>query len=122
MPAVPSDFIAWLDTHLEGTTRKQMARCGWGNRGMVVVSKAAIRTHARAFYDNILEQLSHDVFPMAGMFMERLWRRVFLCSAVVPGAPGGAALAQPGGGRAARRMRAAASLGRNNPWLDDGLP
>ncbi len=112
MPAVPSDFLEWMTAHLGGTTRRQMARCGWGNRGMVVVSRAAVRSHTRAFYENLFEQLSHDVFPMAGMFMERLWRRIFLCSAMSPGGAGGGALdgSVLGGsaledGRAARRMR-----------------
>ena len=86
VPAQPPDWLDWLDMHVEGTRRAHIARCGWGNRGMVVVSRAAIRGHSRAFYENIVEQLSHDVFPMAGMFMERLWRRVFLCSNMAPGA------------------------------------
>lgn len=79
-PASPPLFPAWLDAHLGGATRADMRRCGWGNRGMVVVSKAAILANPKEFYENLLAQLSHDVFPMAGMFMERLWRRVFLCS------------------------------------------
>jgi hypothetical protein len=90
-----------------------MARCGWGNRGMVVVSRAAVRGHSLEFYDNILQQLSSDVFPMAGMFMERLWRRVFLCSNMALGGEGGAPAADARGGRS---MRAAAALGRSNPW------
>jgi hypothetical protein len=103
-----------MDLHLGGTTRRQMARCGWGNRGMVVVSRAAVRAHALAFYDNILQQLSQDVFPMAGMFMERLWRRVFLCSNMALGGEGGARAEDTRGGRNSRR--AAAALGRSNPW------
>jgi len=99
VPAQPPDFLDWLQLHLEGTTRHHMARCGWGNRGMVLVSAAAIRTHPRAFYDNLLLQLSSDVFPMAGMFLERLWRRIFLCSAVHPGSR------QAGEGRRARKIR-----------------
>ena len=87
-PAQPADWLEWLDAHVEGTRRHQVARCGWGNRGMVVVSRAAVRGHSRAFYQNILEQLSRDVFPMAGMFMERLWRRVWLCSNMEPGGEG----------------------------------
>ncbi len=126
VPASPPDFLDWMTAHLGGTTRRQMARCGWGNRGMLAVSAAAVRAHPLAFYDNILQQLSHDVFPMAGMFMERLWRRVFLCSAMAPGGAGGATTGDPSSGRAARRMRAAAALGHNNPWLRDnamdGLP
>ncbi len=119
MPAQPPDFLEWMQQHLFGTTRRQMARCGWGNRGMIVVSRAAVRSHALPFYQNILEQLSSDVFPMAGMFMERLWRRVWLCSAMAPGGQGGAVMAA-GQGRAARRVRAAAALGQHNPWLRDG--
>ena len=119
VPASPPDFLDWMQQHMEGATRRQMARCGWGNRGMVVVSRAAIRAHARAFYDNLLQQLSNDVFPMAGMFMERLWRRVFLCSTMAPGGAGGASGGGGGNGRAARRMRAAAALGHRNPWPQD---
>ena len=114
VPASPPDFLEWLDLHLGGTTRRQMARCGWGNRGMVVVSRAAVRAHALAFYDNILQQLSQDVFPMAGMFMERLWRRVFLCSNMALGGEGGARAADARSGQNSRR--AAAALGRSNPW------
>ena len=114
VPASPPDFLEWMDLHLGGTTRRQMARCGWGNRGMVVVSRAAVRAHALAFYDNILQQLSQDVFPMAGRFMERLWRRVFLCSNMALGGEGGARAADSRGGPSSRR--AAAALGRSNPW------
>lgn len=85
VPADPPDFYAWLDLHLEHTQRRHIRRCGWGNRGMIIVSKAAIQAHSRHFYANILEQLSKDVFPMSGMFMERLWRRVWLCSTMEPG-------------------------------------
>ena len=113
VPASPPDFLEWMDLHLGGTTRRQMARCGWGNRGMVVVSRAAVRGHSLEFYDNILQQLSSDVFPMAGMFMERLWRRVLLCSNMALGGEGGAPAADARGGRS---MRAAAALGRSNPW------
>ena len=119
VPATPPDFLDWLQQHLFGTTRHDMTRCGWGNRGMVVVSRAALRAHPRAFYENVLEQLSHDVFPMAGMFMERLWRRVFLCSSMATGGEGGARLDDARSGRTARRMRDAAALGHNNPWLQD---
>ena len=92
VPADPPDFYAWLDKHLEHTQRKHIRRCGWGNRGMIVVSKAAIKAHSREFYASIVEQLGRDVFPMSGMFMERLWRRVWLCSNM-----------EPGGGRASAR-------------------
>ena len=87
-PAQPSDWIEWLDAHLEGTRRFQIARCGWGNRGMVVVSRAAIRGHSKQFYANLVSQLERDVFPMAGMFVERLWRRMFLCSNMAAGGEG----------------------------------
>ncbi len=119
VPAQPPDFLDWMTQHLGGTTRRQMARCGWGNRGMVVVSRAAVRAHALPFYANLLAQLSDDVFPMAGMFMERLWRRVFLCSSMATGGEGGARLDDARSGRTARRMRDAAALGHNNPWLQD---
>lgn len=85
VPADPPDFYAWLDVHLEGTRRKHIRRCGWGNRGMVIVSKAAIRGHSKEFYANIVDQLGRDVFPMSGMFMERLWRRVWLCGNMAAG-------------------------------------
>jgi len=111
VPASPPDFLEWMDLHLGGTTRRQMARCGWGNRGMVVVSRAAVRAHALTFYQNILQQLSSDIFPMAGMFMERLWRRVFLCSNLAAGGEGGAAKHS----RSGQSMRQ--QQGRKNPWL-----
>ena len=98
VPAQPPDFLEWMQAHLGGTTRRQMARCGWGNRGMVVVSRAAVGSHPKAFYQNLLAQLSDDVFPMAGMFLERLWRRVFLCSAMQPGGEGSRARAGAGAG------------------------
>ena len=78
-PATPPDFLDWMWLHMR-STRRDMARCGWGNRGMLAASRAAVHKHPLGLYEGLLAQLSRDVFPTAGMFMERLWRRVFLCS------------------------------------------
>ncbi len=55
-------------------------RCGWSFRGVFAASGAAIRKHPPAFYANLEAQLGVATFPVAGMYMERMWRRVFLCS------------------------------------------
>jgi len=60
-------------------TRSQL-RCGWSFRGLFAVSQASVRKHPRAFYANLRAELGKHRFPMAGMYMERLWRRVFLCA------------------------------------------
>lgn len=89
-PATPPVFSDWLWQHLH-STQLHIARCGWGNRGMFAASRAAVHKHPPELYERLLGELSRDAFPMAGMFMERLWRRVFLCSEggdlYVPGAP-----------------------------------
>ena len=55
-------------------------RCGWSFRGIFAASKRAIRKHPPSFYAQLEEQLGAAVFPVAGMYMERLWRRVLLCA------------------------------------------
>jgi hypothetical protein len=40
-----------------------------------------VRKHRPGFYANLEEQLGGATFPVAGMYMERLWRRVLLCDA-----------------------------------------
>lgn len=103
-PATPPDFHDWMLLHT-GTLHSDMARaapprlhaasdsgasadarvraqlrCGWSFRGIFAASAGAIRKHSPAFYANLEDQLGAAVFPVAGMYMERLWRRVLLCA------------------------------------------
>lgn len=93
-PATPPLFPDWLAAHLGGATEADVRACGWGNRGMLAVSRAAVLARPREFYANLVEQLGQAAFPMAGMFMERMWRHTFLCANWRPGGRGRA------GGRA----------------------
>ena len=47
---------------------------------MFAASRAAVLKHSRGFYENLGLQLEPHAFPTAGMFVERLWRHIFLCS------------------------------------------
>jgi hypothetical protein len=70
-------------------------------------SGAAIRKHPPAFYANLEAQLGVATFPVSGMYMERMWRRVFLCSR---GGDAGAG-AQPRGAREGRAVGASLEEG-----------
>ena len=78
-PAEPNDFVEWMRLHTS-TTVWDMLRCGWSFRGVFAASKAAIRGHEVGLYAHLRDELSKAMFPMAGMYQERLWRRLFLCS------------------------------------------
>ena len=80
VPAEPNDFLAWMRVHAH-TTLWDMLACGWSFRGVFAASRGAIRSHEVGLYDHLRGELAKAKFPMAGMYQERLWRRLFLCSA-----------------------------------------
>ena len=79
VPAEPNNFITWMRVHAD-TSVWDMLACGWSFRGVFAASGAAIRGHDVALYSHLRGELAKAKFPMAGMYQERLWRRLFLCS------------------------------------------
>jgi hypothetical protein len=75
-------------------------RCGWSFRGVFAASSASIRKHRPGFYANLEEQLSVAVFPVAGMYMERMWRRILLCAPSLERGSGSARVIAAVGGNA----------------------
>jgi hypothetical protein len=99
VPAMPTDFYDWMLMHT-GTLHSDMLRCGWSFRGVFAASAASIRKHRPGFYANLEEQLGAAVFPVAGMYMERMWRRVLLCAPAVERGSGSARVMAAHGGNA----------------------
>ena len=87
-PATPSDFYDWMLVHA-GTTHADMRRCGWSFRGIFAAAAPLVRKHPPELYAHLRDELGEAVFPVAGMYMERLWRRLLLCA---PPTPPGAAM------------------------------
>jgi len=77
--AEPPDFYDWMRAHAE-TRPRDMLACGWSFRGVFAASAAAVRRHPPPFWLRLEAELGKHAFPVAGMYMERLWRRVLLCS------------------------------------------
>ena len=86
MPAEPRDFYDWFAVHT-GASRAALLRCGWSFRGVFAASASAVRRHPPAYYAHLEAQLGAAVFPVAGMYMERLWRYALRCAPRTP--PGG---------------------------------
>lgn len=77
--AEPPGFQEWLWYHL-GTSNAAMLRCGWSFRGIFAASAAAIRRQPPSLYAHLRDELGKAAFPVAGMYMERAWRRLLLCA------------------------------------------
>ena len=92
-PAEPVDFYDWMWVHT-GTRPRQMWACGWGFRGVFAVGAESARKHSPEFYAHLEAELGKHAFPVAGMYMERMWRRVFLCAAAGDREAGGGAAAR----------------------------
>jgi hypothetical protein len=80
--------------------RLHQLRCGWSFRGVFAASSASIRKHRPGFYANLEEQLGVAVFPVAGMYMERMWRRILLCAPSLERGSGSARVMAAEGGNA----------------------
>lgn len=78
-PASPATFGAWAMRHAGVTSKGALRSCGWSFRGVFAASSTSIAAHPPRFYELLEAELSGAVFPVAGMYMERLWRWVLLC-------------------------------------------
>lgn len=75
---MPADYFHWMRVHA-GVTPLSLYRCGWGFRGVFAASRGAILRRPPAYYARLEAELGRAVFPVAGMYQERLWRRILYC-------------------------------------------
>ena len=82
-PATPPDFYDWMHVHV-GASHADMRRCGWSFRGIFAAAAPLVRKHPAELYEHLRDELGKAVFPVAGMYMERMWRRMLLCAPPTP--------------------------------------
>jgi len=77
----PRNLASWACQHW-GVSPSVLERCHWQWTGTFAVGVGNIRARPRASYQNVVTQLAvaGQTGGLAGHFMERLWRSIFLCS------------------------------------------
>jgi len=77
----PRSLASWACQHW-GVSPSVLERCHWQWTGTFAVGVANIRARPRERYQNGVAQLADagQTGGLAGHFMERLWRSIFLCS------------------------------------------